>query len=383
MKARFPYHVAFQIHVRYSKYTIKCAVVDEGDATCVMSLICWKVLGSPTLSKSLNMLTDFDSHSFRLHSILPAFLVQLGGNTVEVEVEVVDVPLDYNLLLGHNWTYAMTIFVSSVFCTLCFLHDGKIMMIDQLSFVYASPNASVGPLIPMINNSQATTKNIDVRMYSYLMGAFDFMALIHHVYAMSSRPISKERSISFHTYYFNDPWNLTSSNSSCEGQSHARMAMPLSTTEIVYQDVLDSSIDYDPVTSPTDEEDPFIKFFWATLLSCSHDFLDDTFPSNEAIIEAMNGSKKPWDDMHHRSYFLLELEIIEQDNFRSTLSDIVGHDIVPLDTHNIYSEVNMSSISPTIIIDISHTPGKIENVHIGANCLPEEILIYTKLFKEF
>jgi hypothetical protein len=107
VKPRLPYHVAFQIHVEYSKYTIKRVVVDEGATTCVMSLVCWKALGSPTLSKSSNMLTAFDSHSFYPHGILPAFPIQLGGNTVEVEVEVVDAPLDYNLLLGRNWTYAM------------------------------------------------------------------------------------------------------------------------------------------------------------------------------------------------------------------------------------------------------------------------------------
>jgi hypothetical protein len=112
VKPHLPYHVAFQIHVEYSKYTIKHVVVDEGTATCVMSLICWKALGSLTLSKSSNMLTSFDGHSFHPHGILPAFPVQLGGKTVEVEVEVVDAPLDYNLLLGCNWTYAMVIVVS-------------------------------------------------------------------------------------------------------------------------------------------------------------------------------------------------------------------------------------------------------------------------------
>jgi hypothetical protein len=66
VKPRFPYHVAFQIHVEYSKYTIKHVDVDEGAATCVMSLACWKALGSPNLSKSSNMLTDFDGHSFAL-----------------------------------------------------------------------------------------------------------------------------------------------------------------------------------------------------------------------------------------------------------------------------------------------------------------------------
>jgi hypothetical protein len=63
---------------------------------------------------------------------------------VEVDVEVVDVSLDYNLLLRCNWTYAMTAIISSIFRTLCFPHDSNIMMIDQLYFAYAIPNASVG-----------------------------------------------------------------------------------------------------------------------------------------------------------------------------------------------------------------------------------------------
>jgi hypothetical protein len=76
------------------------------------------------------MMTSFDDHSFRPHIILPAFLVQLCGKTVEVEFQIVDVPLDYILLLRHNWTYAMTVIASSVFRTLCFPHDGNIMTID-------------------------------------------------------------------------------------------------------------------------------------------------------------------------------------------------------------------------------------------------------------
>ena len=100
MNPRFPYHVAFQIHVGYLKYTIKHTIVDEGTATCVMSLVCWKSLVSLTLSHSLTMLTTFDGRSFHPHSILPSFSIQLGGKIVEVDVEVVEVPLDYNLLLG-------------------------------------------------------------------------------------------------------------------------------------------------------------------------------------------------------------------------------------------------------------------------------------------
>jgi hypothetical protein len=185
-------------------------------------------------------------------------------------------------------------------------------------------------------------------MFSSLMGTFDFSAPNHQVYAMSSRTVSTGRFIAFCTSYFDDLWTLPSPTLSWEGHSHAGMAMSLSTTEIVYQAVLDSSTDPDLVPSPTDEEDLVSRPVWATSLSCSHDFLDGTFPSDEAIIEAMNSFDKPWDDMHHCSYFLPELERIEQDDFRYTLSEIVGHTIVPLDTHAIYAEGNMASISPTI-----------------------------------
>jgi hypothetical protein len=73
VKPRLPYHVAFQIHVGYLNYTIKRTVVDEGDATCVMSLVCWKAQGSPTISQSPTMLNDFDDHSFCPHNFLSAF----------------------------------------------------------------------------------------------------------------------------------------------------------------------------------------------------------------------------------------------------------------------------------------------------------------------
>jgi hypothetical protein len=114
-KPRLPYHVAFQIHVDYSKYAIKHIFIDEGVATCVMYLTCWKSIGSLTLSQYLTMLTAFDSRSFCPHGILPSFPVQLGGKMVEVDVEVVDAPLDYNLLLGCNWTYATNAFILFIF----------------------------------------------------------------------------------------------------------------------------------------------------------------------------------------------------------------------------------------------------------------------------
>ena len=72
-------------------------------------------MGSPELSKSATMLTSFDGRSFWLDRIIPSLKVRLGGKTVAIEVEVVDAPLEYNLLLGQNWMYSMQAVDSSLF----------------------------------------------------------------------------------------------------------------------------------------------------------------------------------------------------------------------------------------------------------------------------
>ena len=54
-----------------------------------------------------------------------------------------------------------------------------------------------------------------------------------------------------------------------------------------------------------------------------------------------------------------------------------------LPREGIFAEGNMENISATIPINISVDPNIVENVHIDANCFPEEIAIYKALFKEF
>ena len=107
LQPRFPYYMSLLIHVECLNNTMKCNVIDEGASVSVMSLSCWKGLGSPKLSQFATMLKAFDGRSFQPHRILPSLEVQLGGKTIMIEVEVVDAPLDYNFLLGQNWMYSM------------------------------------------------------------------------------------------------------------------------------------------------------------------------------------------------------------------------------------------------------------------------------------
>ena len=111
----------------------------------------------------------------------------------------------------------------------------------------------------------------------------------------------------------------------------------------------------------------------------SIDCLDMVLPSDEA----MSGYGKICEDLHHRSYFLPELSRIENQEFRLRLSKDVDIPINPLPREGMFAEENMENISSTIPINISVNPNVMENIHIGANYSPEEIAIYTTLFKEF
>ena len=77
-----PYYVSLLVHVECLGMTVKRTVIDEGAAASVMSLACWKGLGSLEMSKSVTMLTAFDGRYFRPYNILPSLKVRLGGNTI-------------------------------------------------------------------------------------------------------------------------------------------------------------------------------------------------------------------------------------------------------------------------------------------------------------
>jgi hypothetical protein len=167
----------FHIVVAYTMKTftqnILHTVVDEVTSTCVMSLSCWKAIGQLVLSPSPTLLTDFDDHSFRPHGIIPSFLVELGGKTMFIEVEVVNAPIDYNLLLGRSWTYAMHAVVATIFWVLLFPHEGRIVTIDQLSFSRLDPSFRASTVL-MIHNPQPNVINVGVGLCPPLMGTFDY-----------------------------------------------------------------------------------------------------------------------------------------------------------------------------------------------------------------
>ena len=68
-----------------------------------------------------------------------------------VEVDMIDAPLDYNLLLGISWTYAMSAIASVVFRVVVFPREGKLVTANQLNFTWKGCMESNESTVPLVN----------------------------------------------------------------------------------------------------------------------------------------------------------------------------------------------------------------------------------------
>ena len=159
------------------------------------------------------------------------------------------------------------------------------------------------------------------------------------------------------------------------------MTFPMSVAELRYQSIVNSTDDH---PSPFSKErlDGDVALAQALDSTSALDYLDSILPSEEEILEVMMGIDRPWEDLHHRSYFLPPLQEVES-RFSELFTSDVCTTLNPLAPTHFHAEGNISMISKTISINISSNPNVIENLFIRAECPPEEIQIYTYLFKEF
>ena len=124
-----------------------------------------------------------------------------------------------------------------------------------------------------------------------------------------------------------DPWILPTSSPL---NKPIETNIPFPVAMITYQANLECVAKPSPSSSRIEQEDPYVLLAWAVESSHAHDFLDSVFSSDEAITEAMSGVEPPWKELHHISYFLLELDRLEHEDFREILSEKIGSPVVPL-----------------------------------------------------
>jgi hypothetical protein len=177
-RPRLPSHIPFQITVQVRGRDVPQTLIDEGASISILSSVAWYALGCPQLAPVTQNLLAFNRRTSQPLGILPQFPVTLGGKTVFIDVMVVRDPLDFSLLLGRDYVYAMKAIVSTLFRVISFPHNGRIVTIDQLSFigpdwvtslsgsymqtVSPSPHVNYVALSPMISTSDALDPVVDM-----------------------------------------------------------------------------------------------------------------------------------------------------------------------------------------------------------------------------
>ena len=124
------------------------------------------------MSRSSTTLKSFDGKTYTPYGILSNLEVELGGKTIEIYVEVINRNLDYNILLGRPWIYAMAAIALTYFRKIAFPFQGGITVIDQQTFL---PDSSqVTGSIPMIHARNHFFQSIGVGFLKdpALMGTF-------------------------------------------------------------------------------------------------------------------------------------------------------------------------------------------------------------------
>ena len=98
---------------------------------------------------------------------------------VYIDVMLVQDPLDFNLILGHDYVYVMGALVSSLFHVMCFPHEGRIMIIDKISFV--GPNLAPNQLASIngpfsVTGVFKTIRSVDIRCNTLKSSFYVFLS---------------------------------------------------------------------------------------------------------------------------------------------------------------------------------------------------------------
>lgn len=113
--------------------------------------------------------------------------------------------------------------VSSLFCVLCFPHEGKIVLVDQLSFFSSGPSSGN---VPYVGNTEIPYESVGVGLFkdSALMGTFTLPPPNVHLVNMISNSTN--------------PWIIPTEDKNDSFSD----AMPLSPLEINYQEIVLASM---------------------------------------------------------------------------------------------------------------------------------------------
>jgi hypothetical protein len=110
-----PTLITFQIPVKIRNIIVHCYIIDEGASMCIMSKSIWHKIGSPELIPYSITIRAYDRQPSSPKGLFQNFPIELGGKTILIDIEVINAPLDYNILFDCSYMYAMKVVASFIF----------------------------------------------------------------------------------------------------------------------------------------------------------------------------------------------------------------------------------------------------------------------------
>jgi len=115
-----------------------------------MSKRIWQKLNSLEIIPFVITLWAYDGFPSQIECLFQKVPIDIACKAVLVDIKFIDTPLDYNVLLGRSYMYTNKAMASSMFCTMIFLHNGKVIMIDQLTHYEPHPFVNLDDILPLI-----------------------------------------------------------------------------------------------------------------------------------------------------------------------------------------------------------------------------------------
>jgi hypothetical protein len=320
VEPRLPSSAPFQIRVEVNSTNIYRCIVDEGASASILSSSVWKVLGSPKLVSTSHELLAFDIRPSEYLGVVPQFPISLGGKIVRVNVIVVQGPLYFNMLLGHDYVYAMKVVVSTLFRVMHFPHNGSIVTIDQLASDNHHPNSALFQATPLHVPSVRVDSTPPWVNY---VASYPRCSIASEKEPMKSCFPSRDLVSTIDPLVYPmgawEPLFPPLGPSDLEYPSEYVLIVCRSSSPRARDSSLIDSVSLGQNLYHHTEYGQFTSLF-GTVDPHLRDFSIFELPSNEAILEAMTTVSIPWEDLHRGLCFLPFWETFQVDYRRDSWS---------------------------------------------------------------
>lgn len=197
-------------------------------------------------------------------------------------MEVIDNPLDYNILFGHTWVYAMAAVISTYFHMITFSQKGRIVSIDQLTlFAFDSHFTRIVLLVGETIHSYQHVR-VGLLKDSSLKGTF---LIPPSLFLDNSSSVAYINMISSSTFQ-NDPWIVLDETSIHSFSDR----MSLNPIELDYEAIYSACVMH---------TFSLINWFDRSLDDGTYfDPFSHVFSTDESIMEIMMLDDAPWNDHH-------------------------------------------------------------------------------------